>query len=163
MRPLKLTLQAFGPYLEKHTLDFGPGSEKAPLLICRPGGSGKTQLIEAIFFSLFGFQGLKNNIRLNISKNIEAGLETMPEVTLDFQSGDLHYRVLRRLETKGTDFDSGDFDCQATLLSLDNKEYIALGDYEITFAIEKILGFESSNYINLVLPSPGIKNPVISI
>ncbi len=163
MRPLKLTMQAFGPYLEKHTLDFGPGSEEAPLLICGPGGSGKSYLIKAIIFALFGLTGLANNQKLHGIRNIEAGLELPTKVTLNFQSGDQQYRVERRLETKEDALHTCSPDCQAILKALDNEEYLALGECEVNSIIEKILGLASSDYINLALPSPDNTNPVISI
>lgn len=54
MKPLKLELQAFGPYVEKQTVDFGKLSEKGMFLIKGSTGSGKTTIFDAILFALYG-------------------------------------------------------------------------------------------------------------
>ena len=54
MKPLKLELQAFGPYVEKQTIDFEKLSEKGMFLIKGSTGSGKTTIFDAISFALYG-------------------------------------------------------------------------------------------------------------
>lgn len=54
MKPLKLELQAFGPYVEKQTIDFEKLSGKGMFLIKGSTGSGKTTIFDAILFALYG-------------------------------------------------------------------------------------------------------------
>ena len=54
MKPLKLELQAFGPYVEKQTVDFEALAEKGMLLITGNTGSGKTTIFDAMTFALYG-------------------------------------------------------------------------------------------------------------
>ncbi|WP_054653654.1 AAA family ATPase [Limosilactobacillus equigenerosi] len=53
MRPLKLTLDYFGPY-EHETVDFTQFNETPLFLITGTTGSGKTTLFDAMCYALFG-------------------------------------------------------------------------------------------------------------
>ena len=54
MKPLKLELQAFGPFVERQTVDFEKLSEKGMFLIKGNTGSGKTTIFDAMTFALYG-------------------------------------------------------------------------------------------------------------
>lgn len=54
MKPLKLKIQAFGPYVQMQTVDFKKLSEMGIFLIKGPTGSGKTAIFDAMTFALYG-------------------------------------------------------------------------------------------------------------
>ncbi|MGL5245180.1 MAG: AAA family ATPase, partial [Sarcina sp.] len=54
MRPLKLTLSAFGPYAKEEIIDFTKLEGKNIFLITGVTGAGKTTIFDAISYALFG-------------------------------------------------------------------------------------------------------------
>lgn len=54
MKPLRLELQAFGPYPGKEVISFEKLAEKGIFLIKGPTGSGKTTIFDAMTFALYG-------------------------------------------------------------------------------------------------------------
>ncbi len=54
MKPLRLTMKAFGPYAGEESLDFANLKGRNFFLIHGPTGAGKTSILDAICFALFG-------------------------------------------------------------------------------------------------------------
>ena len=54
MRPHTLSLQAFGPYVDRLTIDFERLTDRSLFLICGPTGSGKSTMLDAMCYALFG-------------------------------------------------------------------------------------------------------------
>ena len=54
MRPIELTISAFGPYAGTTTLRFDALGTQRLFVITGPTGSGKTTLFEAILYALYG-------------------------------------------------------------------------------------------------------------
>ena len=54
MKLLSLTLQAMGPYKGQHTIDFARLGSSGLFLLEGPTGSGKSTIIDAIVFALYG-------------------------------------------------------------------------------------------------------------
>ena len=54
MRPLQLTMKAFGPYADVQEVDFRRLGEHTFFLIHGPTGAGKSSILDAICFALYG-------------------------------------------------------------------------------------------------------------
>lgn len=53
MRPLKLVMNAFGPYKEKVVIDFSKIHQQTLFLVSGPTGAGKTTIFDAIAYALY--------------------------------------------------------------------------------------------------------------
>lgn len=53
MRPLKLVMNAFGPYKEKVVIDFTQFHQQTLFLVSGPTGAGKTTIFDAIAYALY--------------------------------------------------------------------------------------------------------------
>ncbi|WP_158116571.1 AAA family ATPase [Vibrio cincinnatiensis] len=54
MRPIQLTLQAFGPFASQQVIDFSQFGHAPLFLINGPTGAGKSSILDAICFALYG-------------------------------------------------------------------------------------------------------------
>ena len=54
MRPIKLTMQAFGPYKGEEVIDFQRLGQRNLFLITGTTGAGKTSIFDAIAYALYG-------------------------------------------------------------------------------------------------------------
>ena len=54
MKPLKLSLQAFGSYVTRQEIDFERIARAPLFLIHGPTGAGKTTILDGICYALYG-------------------------------------------------------------------------------------------------------------
>lgn len=54
MRPIRLTMQAFGPYAETETIDFTELGSQTMFVISGKTGAGKTTIFDGISFAIYG-------------------------------------------------------------------------------------------------------------
>src|SRR5512133_927230 len=97
MKPLRLSLEAFGPYAGRQELDFADLGEQSFFLIHGPTGAGKTSILDGISYALYGqTSGGQRETRDLRSHFATADLPT--RVTFDFALGGKSYRVERTPE-----------------------------------------------------------------
>lgn len=98
MKPLKLTLQAFGPFAGAESIDFALLGSNPLFLINGPTGAGKSSILDAICFALYG-QTTGAEREPAQMRCDHADADFLTEVTLDFSLGEKNYRI-RRIPTQ---------------------------------------------------------------
>lgn len=98
MRPLKLTMSAFGSYAGMQELDFTRLGEKGLYLICGDTGAGKTTIFDAITYALYDEPsgGERNDLRSSrMLRSTYASPETKTYVSLTFLHHSQEYTIVR--------------------------------------------------------------------
>lgn len=164
MRPLRLMMRAFGPYAGEQMLDFRRLGDRSLFLIHGPTGSGKTTILDAICFALYGdTSGAERDGKQMRSDNADPSLLT--EVTFDFSLGSDLYRVTRRPEQErpkrrggGTTIEQPQAALwQRTGLVDDEEEgqVITAQWKRVTEEIERLFGFQSDQFRQVVMLPQG--------
>lgn len=96
MKPIKVTMQAFGPYRSKTVVDFAKLSENKLFLITGSTGGGKTTILDAMCFALYcratgGLRDWKDMRNISAKDDIDTFVE------YEFVLGQDRYRFVRTL------------------------------------------------------------------
>jgi exonuclease SbcC len=155
-----LKLSAFGSYAGTQTIAFAELKGRTFFLIHGPTGAGKTTILDAICFALYGDASGENRDSKSLRSD-HADAATGTEVTFDFAVGRDMYRVQRipeqeRLKRRGegTTVQAA----EATLWKLSGEgttTFLIAGWGKVTEKIEGILGFKSGQFRQVVLLPQG--------
>ena len=158
MKPLKISFSAFGPYTQETVLDFSDLRGRSFFLIHGPTGAGKTTILDAMCFALYGDASGQLRTAKMLRSNQADPLQAT-EVLFSFAIGATVYRVWRSPEQErpkkrgeGMTLRAAD----ALLYRLDGEEkLVAQGYARVTEYIEDLLGFKSSQFRQVVLLPQG--------
>lgn len=160
MKPLQLTMHAFGAYADEQTIDFTLLGDKNFFLIHGPTGSGKTTILDAISFALYG--SASGDLRESKSLRSDyAPAEQKTEVEFTFKSGEHIYQVLRAPEQElKKQRGEGTRKVPAAaalfkLLSDGSKDPLAAKSDEVTKKVTEIIGFKAEQFRQIVLLPQG--------
>ena len=155
MRPLKLTLSAFGPYAGEMTLPLDELGKSGLYLITGDTGAGKTTLFDAITFALYG-EASGGQRSPGMFRSKYAAPETPTFVELEFECRGRRYTVRRvpryqrpKLHGTGTTEQSA----EATLLLPAGAPVTRL--QEVNDAIRDILGLDRSQFMQIAMIAQG--------
>lgn len=158
MRPLELVMNAFGPYAGEETIDFTRLGENRFFLITGPTGSGKTTILDAITFALYGTAS--GDLRDNRSLRSDyATPDRKTEVRFTFRNQDRTYEVTRTPEqvlNKQRGEGTRTVPSGASLVEIlpeGERKVLGTSNSAVTRAVEQLLGFQARQFRQLmVLP-----------
>ncbi|MBQ7372762.1 MAG: SMC family ATPase, partial [Blautia sp.] len=156
MRPLKLTMQAFGSYGKRTTIDFEAPNQNL-FLITGDTGAGKTTIFDAIVFALYGeaSSGMNKKDGTELQSQF-VNYEVEPFVELVFSEGNTdiytvrriprHIRLLKRGSGAKEDSES------VSLILPDGREY---PQKEADKKLEEIVGLTKSQFMQVAMIAQG--------
>ncbi len=155
MKPIKLTISAFGPYSDQVVIDFNKLGECGLFLVTGDTGAGKTTIFDAICFALFGeMSGVYREGSMMRSDFAKA--ETKTFVSLEFLYKDKKYCVERNPAYERPKLRSEGFTKElpgATLNLPDGRVVSSFGT--VTSEIEKILGINKNQFSQIAMIAQG--------
>ncbi len=155
MRPLKLVLEAFGPYLRRTEIRFSEFGEKGIYLVTGDTGAGKTMIFDGICFALYGEpSGDVRKAGTLRSQNADPDAKT--EVQLVFLYRNMEYSVKRnpqydRPKKRGTG--TVEEPAQAELVLPDGSA--VTGVREVNEKIKALLGLEKEQFSRIAMIAQG--------
>lgn len=154
MKPLKLTISAFGPYKDEVEIDFSKIGENGIFLITGDTGSGKTTLFDAISFALFGEVSGSNRLVSSIRSNFSD--ETQDTYAkLEFEHKNKIYKIYRtpqyeRPKTRGKGITKNIADA-----ILEYDDIVISRIKNVDEKIEEILGINSKQFKQIAMLAQG--------
>ncbi len=155
MRPVKLTLCAFGPYSGKVEIDFEKLGKNGIYLITGDTGAGKTTIFDAITFTLYGeASGENREPSMLRSKYADADTPTFAELTFDY--GGKLYTVRRSPQYERPSKRGGGTTTQPATaeLTLPDLSVIAKPK-EVDIAVRDIIGIDRSQFMQIAMIAQG--------
>lgn len=156
MRPIKLTISAFGPYAGKETLDLEKLGENGLYLITGTTGAGKTSIFDAIAYALYDSpSGDARDDSMLRSKYANEGTETYVE--LEFLCNEKLYRVRRNPEYTRQKIHGGGTTKQVARAELHYPDgrIVDKSKREVTKAITEIIGVDYDQFSKIAMIAQG--------
>ena len=155
MRPINLTMSAFGPYASKTVLELDELGTSGLYLITGDTGAGKTTIFDAITFALYG-EASGDNRESTMFRSKYANAETPTEVELTFVYAGKEYYIKRnpeyeRPKTRGEGFTTEK--ANAELHYPDGRVVTKLR--EVDRAVEEIMGIDRNQFTQIAMIAQG--------
>ena len=155
MRPLKLTMSAFGPYAGEEIVDFTLLKDKKIFLITGPTGAGKTTIFDAISFAIYGKASGGDRESENFRSDF-AEEDRITYVELSFLLKGKEYYIKRipqqlKKKRKGDGYTEQKSD--AELISPEGKVYT--GVTEVNKKIQELFGISYEQFKQIVMIPQG--------
>lgn len=154
MKPIKLELQAFGPYKGYELIDFETLSNNGLFLICGETGSGKTMILDAMTYALYGSD--KGDARADLEalrcNQSDFGIDTFVKFT--FKNHGIIYVFEKKLICKKKNFSKSQ-----NVFRIDdgNKETLFENgkDREITEFATELIGLNKDQFRQVIILPQG--------
>lgn len=158
MRPLKLSMTAFGPYRDTEIIDFSVLEHRRLFVISGNTGAGKTSIFDAICFAFYGTASGEDRSDPRMLRSHFADEDTHTSVVFDFAVGRKSYLVMRQMPHRkgGNKSETGG---KAELYETTSGEAIPAADRftvsDVNAKLEQIIGLTKEQFSQIVMLPQG--------
>ncbi|KIL47830.1 AAA family ATPase [Jeotgalibacillus campisalis] len=159
MKPVKLSMQAFGPYAKTEVVDFSELQNRTMFLISGKTGSGKTTIFDGIAFAIYGKTSGEERSGTDLrSQFAEDSLIT--EVTLWFVLKNKMYKIIRspqqeRKKARGGGFTTINSKAELYLIENNAEKLIAENVREADEKIKEIMQLDFGQFKQILMIPQG--------
>lgn len=151
MKPVKLRIQAFGPYQNEVTIDFRNISDNL-FLISGDTGAGKTTIFDAMCYALYGVT--TGDKKAAQSRNMSADSKTKTEVEFLFSHNGNEYTVMRSMRL--LIHKDGTSEIKHDACSLMGTDILPISKgQDITNKITELIGYDANQFKQVILLQQG--------
>lgn len=151
MLPKKLTMSAFGPYLQTVKIDFENFINNGLFLITGPTGAGKTMIFDAIMFALYGVSSGSERSSEQFRSDL-ASNDILTYVELEFVLHKANYKVKRSPKYYLTNRKTPKM--PTAILTMPDGKMIE-GVKEVNLKIKELLGIDDKQFKQIVMIAQG--------
>ncbi|MCM3746378.1 SMC family ATPase [Paenibacillus pasadenensis] len=158
MRPIRLTMCAFGPYRDEETIDFEPLHGRGLFVISGQTGAGKTTVFDALCYALYGAASGEDRAETRMLRSHFAGDGQPTSVDFQFMARGRTYRVFRQLPHRraGNKSETGG---KAELYELTESGELPVTDRfhikEVDARLEELVGLTKDQFSQIVMLPQG--------
>jgi DNA repair protein SbcC/Rad50 len=160
MKPLKLTLQAFGPYAETETIDFTSLGSRTMFVVSGKTGAGKTTIFDGISYSIYGKASGEDRSGSDLRSQF-ARDDLSTEVSLDFSLRQKTYKIVRspqqdKKKERGEGFTSVGAKAELYLYDADGEpQLLAANVRDVDEKIKEIMIIDSNQFRQILMIPQG--------
>src|SRR5580704_16148877 len=159
MRLHRLELAAFGPYARAQRIDFSRLSSSGLFLLEGPTGSGKTTILDAITFALYGGLAGDESAEDRLRSHFAAP-DAEPSVTLEFSVRGVRHQVTRVPEHRRPKRRGDGFTTEPAHVHLERREggrwvSLSAGKAEAGDMITELIGLNRAQFTQVMLLPQG--------
>ncbi|KAB7708195.1 AAA family ATPase [Bacillus aerolatus] len=160
MKPIKLIMQAFGPYAGKEEIDFGKLENRTMFVISGKTGSGKTTIFDGISFAVYGRASGEERAGTDLRSQF-AQDDVLTEVQLEFSLKSRNYQIYRspqqeKKKERGEGFRTITAKAELYEISDDgNKKLLAANVRDVDEKIKEIVQLDANQFRQILMIPQG--------